>query len=217
MGSYVYANSMDIASNDGNSGLGNQASNPFNIKKDYARSDFDVRHRFTTSFVYQIPSPVKSNSFAKALIGGWQVNGILTLQSGLPFTVLAGVDRSLAGVNLDHADVNGSVAVYNDKSHVEKTAKYFNTSAFSLPALGTFGTSGRNILRAPGYANFDAGLFKNITLHEDKRLELRWEAFNSLNHPNFLAPNNSFTSSAFGRITSTSRGRVMQIAAKIVF
>ncbi len=91
MGSYVYANSMDIASNDGNSGLGNQASNPFNIKKDYGRSDFDVRHRFTTSFVYQIPSLVKSNSFAKALIGGWQVNGILTLQTGLPFTVLAGV------------------------------------------------------------------------------------------------------------------------------
>jgi hypothetical protein len=167
--------------------------------------------------VYQVPALRGSSGFVKALTGGWQLNGVLTLQSGLPFTVNAGVDRSLAGVNRDRADVHGSVAIYNGKSHVEKTAKYFDTSAYSLPALGTFGTSSRNSLRAPGIDTLDAGIFKNVELHNDKRLELRWEAFNALNHPNFLAPNSSFTSANFGKITSTSRGRVMQVAAKIVF
>lgn len=69
----------------------------------------------------------------------------------------------------------------------------------------------------PGIENFDGGLFKNVPIYEDKRLELRWEVFNALNHANLLNPNNSFTSSAFGRITSSKDGRIMQIAAKLVF
>jgi hypothetical protein len=123
--------------------------------------------------------------------------------------VLAGVDRSLIGVTEDHANVNGPVAVYNGNSRPSKIARYFNTSAFLLPALGTFGTSGRNIIYGPGIENFDGGLFKNIPIHEDKRLELRWEVFNVLNHTNLLNPNNSFSSS--------SSSRVMQIAAKSYF
>jgi hypothetical protein len=113
--------------------------------------------------------------------------------------------------------VNGPVAVYNSRSHASKIAEYFDKSAFSLPALGTFGTSGRNTIYAPGLENLDAGLFKIIPIHEQRRLEIRWETFNSLNHANFSPPNSSLTSSAFGRITATSSGRVMQIAAKIVF
>jgi outer membrane receptor protein involved in Fe transport len=216
LGSYVYSKSMDIASNDGNSGLGNQARDPYNWNLDYGPSDFDLRHRFVTSFVYQIPT-FGSNGFVRAIAGGWQVDGIVTLQTGLPFSVLAGVDRSLAGVNEDHANVNGPVAVYNSRSRASKIAEYFNTSAFSLPALGTVGTSGRNIIYGPGYENFDAGLFKAIPIHEQRRIELRWEVFNTTNHPNFSNPNNSFSSSAFGRITASNSGRVMQIAAKIVF
>jgi Carboxypeptidase regulatory-like domain len=217
LGSYVYSKSLDIASNDGNSGLGNQARNPYNWNLDYGPSDFDVKHRLVNSFVYQIPAFASGNGFVRALTGGWQVDGILTLQTGLPFSVLAGVDRSLAGVNIDHADVHGPVAVYNGRSRTSKIAKYFDTSAFSLPALGTFGTSGRNTIYGPGLANLDAGLFKAIPIHEQMRLELRWETFNSLNRPNFLNPNNSFSSAAFGRITQSNRGRVMQIAAKFVF
>jgi hypothetical protein len=151
------------------------------------------------------------------LTNGWQLDGIATLQSGPPFSVLAGVDRSLIGVAIDHADVHGPVAVYSGRSRTSKIAKYFDTTAFSLPAQGTFGTSGRNTIYAPGLANLDAGLFKNIPIHEDKRLELRWEVFDALNHTNLLTPNNSFSSSAFGRITSSNNARIMQAAAKIVF
>jgi hypothetical protein len=208
---------MDIASNDGNSGLGNQARDPSNWNLDYGPSDFDIKHRFVTSFLYQIPGMNSGNGFLRALTGGWQLDGIVTLQSGSPFSVLAGVDRSLIGVTEDHADVHGPVAVYNGNSRTSKISKYFNTSAFSSPALGTFGTSGRNTIYGPGIENLDAGLFKAIPIHEQRRIELRWETFNTLNHTNLLNPNNSFSSSAFGRITSSSTSRVMQIAAKIVF
>ena len=217
LGSYVWAKSLDIASNDGNSGLGNQARDPYNWRLDYLPSDFDVRNRFVTSFVYQIPGLRSEGALARAITGGWQVNGILTLQTGLPFSVLAGVDRSLVGVALDHADVTSPVAVYNGSSRTAKIAKYFNTSAFALPALGTFGTSSRNFIHGPGYENLDAGLFKVVPIGEERRLELRWEAFNALNHPNLSNPVNSFSSAAFGRITAANTGRVMQIAAKLVF
>jgi hypothetical protein len=217
LGSYVYSKSLDIASNDGNSGLGNQARDPYNWDLDYGPSDFDIKHRFVTSFLYQIPGMASGNTFSRLLTTGWQLDGIVTLQSGPPFSVLAGVDRSLIGVATDHADVHGAVAVYNGSSRTAKIAKYFDTTAFSLPALGTFGTSGRNTIYGPGLENLDAGLFKNIPIHEQRHVELRWEAFNVLNHTNLSNPNNSFSSSAFGRITSSSSSRVMQIAAKIVF
>jgi hypothetical protein len=208
---------MDPASNDGNSGLSNQATNPNNLNADYGPSDFDVRNRFVTSFVYQIPTIRSGNKFMKAITGGWQLNGILTLQTGPPFSVFAGVDRSLIGVNMDRADVHGRVAVYNGQSNRQKIAKYFDTNAFTLPALGTFGTSSRNMLYAPGLENLDAGLYKIIPVNEQRRLEIRWETFNSLNRTNFSAPNSSLQSSAFGRITSSSSGRVMQVAAKFIF
>ena len=217
LGSYVYSKSIDLASNDGNSGLGNQASDPFNWDKDKGPSDFDVRSRFVTSFIWDIPFFKAGNGFARAILGGWQVNGILTLQSGLPFTVFAGVDRSLAGVGQDHADLLGPVAVYNDRSRGSKIPKFFDTGAFALPAPGTFGTGGRNILYGPGLENLDAGLFKQIPLHEQRRIEIRWEVFNSLNRPNFFNPNASFQSTAFGRLTSANSPRIMQIAAKLYF
>jgi hypothetical protein len=212
LGSYAYSKSMDLISRDN---MMNR--DPYNWGLDYGPSDFDLKHRFVTSFLYDIPAVRSDNWAVKGITGGWQVDGIVTLQSGPPFTVLAGVDRSLVGVNMDNANVSGRVAVYNGLSHAAKVAKYFNTSAFSLPALGTFGGSGRNTIYAPGYENLDAGLFKKIPIHEQQQLQIRWEVFNTLNRANFSPPNNSFSSSAFGRITATNSGRVMQIAAKIIF
>ena len=98
-----------------------------------------------------------------------------------------------------------------------KIADYFNTAAFALPALGTFGTSGRNILTGPGLQNFDSGLFKDIRFSESKRFEIRWEVFNTLNHPNFGNPTASLSSSNFGRILTAGNPRIMQLAAKFYF
>ncbi len=217
LGSYVWSKALDLASSDGNSGLGNQASNPFNWNRDKGPADFDVAHRFVTSFIYDLPFFRSSKSIERVLLGGWQLNGILTLQTGAPFSVLAGQDRSLSGVGLDRGDILGPVANYNGQSNNNKVARYFDTSMFALPALGTFGTSGRNILFGPGLENFDVGLFKAFHVTEQKRFEFRWEVFNSLNRPNFLNPNNSFSSANFGHILSARDPRIMQLAAKFYF
>jgi hypothetical protein len=217
LGSYVWSKAIDLASTDGNSGLGNQASNPFNWSRDKGPADFNVKQRFVSSFIWDLPFFRASHNFAHTLLGGWQLNGILTLQTGNPFSVTAGVDRSLAGVGLDRADVSGSVATYGASSHGAEVARFFDTSMFSRPALGTFGTSGRNILTGPGLANFDAGLFKQFRIDESRRFELRWEVFNTLNHANFLNPTASFSSTNFGRILSARDPRIMQLAAKFYF
>jgi hypothetical protein len=134
-----------------------------------------------------------------------------------PSMQLAGVDRSLAGVGLDHADLLGPAATYDGGSNNSKVARYFDTSAFASPAAGTFGTAGRNILTGPGLENFDAGLFKDIPVRENKRFQIRWQVFNSLNRANFLNPNASFASSNFGRILTAGSPRIMQLALRFYF
>jgi hypothetical protein len=217
LGSYVFSKAIDLESNDGNSGLGSQSSNPFNWSADKGLAAFNVRHRFLTSFIYQLPVFRGSKGVTQALLGGWSVNGILTLQTGIPFSVPAGVDRSLSGVGLDRGDLIGQATTYNYKSVASKIAEYFNTSAFALPALGTFGTSGRDILTGPGLQNLDAGLFKDVRLNESRRFEIRWEVFNSLNRPPFQNPTASLSSSNFGRILTAGNPRIMQLAAKFYF
>jgi hypothetical protein len=197
--------------------LGSQSSDPFNWDKDKGLANFDVPNRFVNSAIWDMPFFKGSKGWEHAVLGGWQVNAILTLQSGIPFTVLAGVDRSLAGVGLDHADVLGPVATYNGASTASKIAHYFDTSAFALPALGTFGSVGRNTLLGPGLQNLDAGLYKDIPIHESKKLQFRWEVFNSLNHANFANPNASFTSPNFGRILSAGSPRILQLALKFYY
>jgi hypothetical protein len=218
LGSYVWAKALDLMSNDGNSGTGNQVTNPFRWALDKGRADFDVRHRVVNSFLWDIPLGRKSQGFRKVVLGGWQLNGIATMQTGTPFSVTAGVDRSLAGINRDRADLNGSpVATYNDRSRADRITRYFDIAPFSLPALGTFGTAGRNILSGPGLINFDFGAFKGYAFNETRRIEFRWEVFNAMNRPNFNNPVGAFQNANFGRITTARDPRIMQAALKFYF
>jgi hypothetical protein len=217
LGSFTWSKALDLASNDGGGGLGNQASNPFRYSTDKGPADFDVERRFVTSFLWEMPFFSGAKKWRRAVLGGWQLNGILTLQSGLPFSVTAGTDRSLAGVGADRADVTGVAHTFNSSDRSAKIQKFFDTAVFSLPALGTFGTSSRNFLLGPGIENFDAGLFKKFALTEHNRFELRWEVFNTLNRPNFLNPVNSFTNPLLGKLTSARDPRIMQVALKFYY
>jgi hypothetical protein len=220
LGSYVWSKAIDQASNDGNSGAGNQAANPFCWSCDKGLADFDIRHRFVSSFLWELPIFNQGGGWKRALLGGWQLNGILTLQSGRPFTVNAGVDRSLAGIGRDRADyLGGEVQIFSDVPRGQMVDRYFDTSAsiWQLPALGTFGTVGRNTLIGPGYANFDSALFKQFRITEGREFELRWEVFNTFNRPNFNNPVSAVNNVNFGRITSASDPRIMQVAAKFRF
>jgi len=156
--------------------------------------------------------PVPFPDALQAVFGDWQLSGILTHYSGSWFSVLRGNDNSLSGIGKDRPNVVGNPNVSNPT-----VQQWFNTKAFAANAPGTFGNSGRDILEGPGFFTLDPALSRNFRIRERQMLQLRWEAFNALNHPNFNNPVATFTSSQFGQITSTGDPRVMQIALKYMF
>jgi hypothetical protein len=219
LASYTFSKFIDMTSDDGHGSTSSTATNPFDWNYDRGLSDNNVPHRFTTSFVWELPVFRNAGGLKRTLLGGWQLNGILLLQSGKPFSVVAGTNRSLSGGGGDRADLigSGAVATYGDQARGQFISKYFDTSRFALPALGTFGTAGRNILQGPGYADVDMSVFKLFRITESKALALRWEVFNVFNRPNFGNPSGNFSSSAFGQISSAGDPRIMQVGLKFQF
>ena len=191
---YTWSKAIDTASTNANGTLHsgfNTVSDPFNPGLYRSVSDFDLPHSFSTSFVWQFPS-FKSHSFIpKHVLSNWQSTGIWIWQTGQPFSILSGIDNSLSGVGLDYADRVPGVSPFLDprRPHDQLVQEYFNPAAFQQNALGTFGNSGRNILRGPGFNNLDLGLMKMIPFKERYRLTFRAEFFNVANKANFTAPN----------------------------
>lgn len=192
-------------------------TNPSNRMFDYGRSAEDVPHNFRFSNVWNLPN-FKLQGLTGKLVNGWVINGIVTWQSGFPFSVLSGTDNSLTGVGRDRANyVGGDASLPDDRPHGELIQRYFNTAAFASNPLGTFGNSGKNILRGPRYFNADLGITKKTSITEGIRVELRGEAFNVFNNVNFTSPNSTFTSAQFGKITSALDPRILQIGLKLQF
>jgi hypothetical protein len=136
----------------------------------------------------------------------------------IPFSVTSGGDRSGTALNNDRADVVGDWHLDNSiRSKNDWIAKFFNTAAFGPNKVGTFGNAGRNILRGPVRQSLDFGLLKSFPLKEAKRLQFRAETFNVMNHANFGNPNGNQSAGNFGRITSASTPRIMQLALKLIF
>ena len=125
--------------------------------------------------------------------------------------------NSLSGIGSDRADAVGTPQLSSGRPRGEAIQEWFNTSAFVRNAEGTFGTSGRNIIETPGFANVDLSLFKNIPIRESVRLQFRSEFFNIFNHVNFSRPNTNVDSGAFGRITRARDPRIIQFALKLIF
>ena len=151
-------------------------------------------------------------------LGGWESSGIATIRNGFPFSQSSGADRSFSGIGLDRPDVVGDPNLPSGRSKDERIARYFNTAAFQLNAVGTFGNTPRNLLRGPGAVTFDLALMKNFAIREGHRLQVRGEAFNAFNRANFSSPFAQVNNAArFGRIESASDPRIMQIALKYIF
>ena len=193
------------------------------IRRDWAQSGFDYGHRFVASFVYDLPVG-KSKRFLSNLptipnhiLGGWQINGIATLQRGQPLSVTA---DDLQSMNYSgggqRANVTGSPLPAGFKQGI---TEWFSTAAFSQPAVGTFGNSGRDIIRRPGVSNLDASLFKNIPIWERVKLQLRVEGFNALNHTQFGLPNTYVNGGpSFGQIGGLGvSARILQVAGKVIW
>jgi hypothetical protein len=152
---------------------------------------------------------------ADAVVGGWQVNGIVTFQRGFPYTVTG---RDVGGL-LDSQGTNRADLVgqpYPD-GFEKGISQWFNTAAFAQPAAGKFGTSGRGILRAPGINNWDMALFKNFAFTEMMRLQARLESFNTWNHTQWNTPVRDVNSKQYGQITGARPGRINQVGLKLIF
>src|SRR5579884_963036 len=212
LSNFVWGKTIDDTSSatEGNTG----PPNPFNFASARGPADFDQEFRFSLSAVYALPH-LNLTGFSNVLLNNWQINTIVSLYSGLPFTVVSGTDRSLSGIGNDYADIVGNPA---RPAGVSQVQQYFNTAAFAPAAIGTFGDAGRNILRGPGYFDVDASLFKDFLFTERWRLQFRAEAFNIENRPNFQNPNANVGSQVtFGRITAANDPRVLQFALKLFF
>lgn len=242
LSSYNWSKSIDqnfgISSGSDSSEFFAQDSS--NLKAERAASDYDARHRWVLSYVYDLPFGKgrrfsSSNGFVNAFIGGWQTTGILTLQTGRPFTVLIGQDNSSTGGGSDRPNMIGDWHIANPTPN-----RWFNTCtlrgttrlncasnvespAWAIPAAGTFGNAGRNILRGDGLKNFDLGLYRSFRITERQGLQFRAEVFNLANHPNFYFPEARLSRGAFGTIaraafqSQTGAQRQIQLALKYIF
>lgn len=217
MGSYVWSRNLGINVPLGEGGGGTRA--PFNPTLDYGPLPSDIPHRFVTSFIYQLPQFKNASRALSYLLGGWGSEGIVTWQSGTPFTVRCGCDNSRTGVGQDTPDQVGDPTLTGDRSTAEKLSQWFNTAAFVPNAIGTVGTTGINSLRGPGFFDIDLSLTKTLPITESQKIVFRSEFFNILNHPNFANPQASLSSGArFGTITSTvGTPRVIEFSLRYAF
>jgi hypothetical protein len=235
---YTFSHSIDDASN---SFLIEAVNEPptsqdiFNRKGSRGRSGFDIRHNFVGNFVYELP-------FGRgSWFGGWQLSGIASVHSNVPFTPMLSFDNAdLQSVTISERPNlvgNPYSGFCPNGSRVDTPACWFNPSAFVLPPPGQFGTAGRNSLRGPGFAQFDLAVRKVFHLARETQIVFGAEAFNLLNHPNFGVPTNTqspltlggngdavFKNAAgdfadnSGRIfTTVGTGRQIQLDARFTF
>jgi hypothetical protein len=209
LGNYTWSHCFDQG--EANQDIVNYYQNPNNRRAEWASCTYDRTQIFNISGVVQ--SPEIGSGFVKAIVGNWQFSPIIGGASGTPLNITDGTDVSLTGLGADRPNLVGNPAQSN-----VTFPNWFNQTAFAKQPAGTFGNLGRNALRGPSYWNFDAALSRNFPLHERIRLNVRWEAFNLLNHANFNNPGASLASSTtFGIITTAQNPRIMQVAAKIIF
>jgi hypothetical protein len=215
--SYTWAKAIDDRTYNAYAQLSQQTyQNPLDRGAERGRNDDDIRHRWASSFLYELPFARRAAWFTR-LIGGWELGAIIIAATGNPFTVVTGRDNSLSGVNNDRPDIAGDWRLPDGRSRNERLNRYFNTAAFAPNAPRTFGNAGRNIISGPGTLTVDTSLSNTIRLTESHRVQLRFDAFNLPNRPNFSDPISTLTSPVFGTIRSAGAGRILQMSAKYMF
>ena len=230
LANYTWSHCIDIEDNPGDI-AGTTVQNPANIKGDKAACGFDFRDVFNATLVASSHLPLEG--WKAQLLNHWEISPLVHATDGAPFTVTTGVDNSLTAQGNDRPNLTNPVGVYTNKairSGASTNAQFINLANFTANPLGTFGDSGRNAFRGPKLLQVDSALTRTFPLHEALALNLRFEAFNVLNHPNFAAPGSSgylgsssaINSSTFGQVTTTVNGtaggaRIFQAAAKITF
>ncbi len=202
---YAWSKSIDFNSVGS---INPQIQNPLDLRAERAVSDFDARHRFTFSFVYELPFKLESApGVARRFVAGWQITGVGTFQSGSPVAPILTTDRSGTLDLFDRPNLVGDpFATGSGCPQTRVPTCWFNPTAFAVPPIGQFGNAGRNLLVGPGLANFDLGVFKNNRIGERFNMQFRAQFYNLVNHTNFASPTLSFPAS-FGVVRATRAPR----------
>jgi len=214
---YTYSRAIDPAGSNAFGGDNTNTDNPYNYNYDKGPAWWDVTHIGLLSFVYDIPIfRGTGNRFEKTVIGGWQVSGIWSIQSGFPLYITLGGVQGSNGLpeSTNFPNFNGTV------SETHSSTQWFTTSGFSVPALGAWGNYPKGMIRGPGRDNWNLALFKNFLISEahNSRFELRFESFNTFNHTQFNGVGTTFTnSSQFGVPTSAYEPRTLQFGGRLIF
>jgi hypothetical protein len=218
---FTWSKSIDDRSAPANLSLAgsSEMADPNNASLRRGLSDFDQNYTWRTSSVWDIPYRKQATRVERLLLASWEATGILTVDTGFPFSVTSPLNNSLTGLGQDFADVVPGVPINLDggRSEQAKIAEYFNINAFTANRVGTFGSAGRNILRAPGLTNLDLALMKRFAITERANFMFRIEAFNTLNHPQFLPPGSGLGSATFGLLTGARDPRILQLSLKFGF
>ena len=215
---YTLSHSIDDASDTGTTNAEYNLPQNVYAPAETASSSFDHRNRFTANVIYDLPFRGGSNRALRATLGGWRASGILTIQSGAPFTVNLPAGSDVAHIGLVNGNnIERPNLVGNPNDGPKTASEWFNTAAFALPSQNTFGTAGRNVVVGPGLEALDVSLQKEWSVRESMAVQFLVDAFNALNHPNFNLPGRIFGASNFGEITSAQDPRQLQLAAKFIF
>lgn len=232
--SYTWSHSLDTQSNEFSGDGWNDAgeiTDIHDIKMDYGSSTFDVRHNLTFDYVYLVPSLHHARGVEAALLNGWQLTGIGSLQSGLPFSVENGFDRANTMQTLSPPEGSERPDLVPGRSNnpvLGSPQRWFDPTAFMLQPAGAFGDLGRDTVRGPGLANLDAGLFRTVRFGERWDGQFRFDVFNIFNHANFAVPAfpdrevfldaNGTVNPQAGEITQTvDSSRELQLAVRLNF
>jgi hypothetical protein len=222
-----YALSKNLTNQPENTqGLISSIPNPFDLDSLWGPSFLDRRHVVAASWVWS-PRHTYSNSFLNATLNGWTLTGLHRIQSGTPLVFTMGSDVAQNGI----LQPNGQYALLaqgmtaddvrrNHSSTADLVAMYFNTAAFvpvNQVPRGIYGDAKRGLIYGPGDVNSDLALMRFVELPANVRLQLRGEFFNAFNHTNFNNPNTTVSSTTFGRITGSGDGRIVQLAAKVIW
>jgi hypothetical protein len=217
--SYTWSKSIDVACSGSFGVEGCGLQNPYNINADRSVSGFDIPQNFSASWTWELPVGKGKryafcNSFVNQVAANWQLNGIVSLYSGVPFDVTVSGDIANTGNNYERADL-----VLKDPYASHKGPNgWVNPAAFRIPANFTFGNLGRNSLRTDWMKNLDFSIFRRFPIKERLTFEFRAEAFNATNTPVFGQPDSTINGPTFGAITSTlNRSREVQFALKALF
>jgi hypothetical protein len=213
---YTHSKAIDSSSGNGSGGDLQNIANPYSRAYGMGPAWFNRSDIFNANFIYDIPAFRHADSRAvRSALGGWQFAGYVTAMTGLPLNVTLGGAANSNGLPIGQNRPNVSGAI----SYPHTINAWFNTSAFSQPALGQWGTLGYDAITGPGRVNTNLSIFKSFSLSEKRgsKLELRVESFNVFNHTQWQNVSTGFTASNFGQVTSAFDPRVFQIGMKAYF